>query len=256
MSAARRRAHVNILDPGRATWHRGCVGAVNRQDQAVMKPGRKSFGRVRVDALDAWMMVTTKAGWKTAVGFLITLKKHENDSGPLTVSVLFRARRHSREISQDLRSRMNLSSSVMAASTHTSFPRVRVNISATVEESMHRGRISAPWRRRQLVDGLRNHHDRDVHHSEHVIVLGGRRCITTVTFTHSENFQLFAQSIVYKTERGIEAFNTHTHPASDLISTKLILYSVRVGVVQFVKKSDGSVKTDCGATDATGTFTT
>ena len=143
-----------------------------------MKPGRKSFGRVRVDALDAWMMVTTKAGWKTAVGFLITLKKHENDSGPLTVSVLFRARRHSREISQDLRSRMNLSSSVMAASTHTSFPRVRVNISATkkepwknqctVEESMHCGRISAPWRRRQLVDGLRNHHDRDVHHSEHV----------------------------------------------------------------------------------------
>ena len=149
MSAARRRAHVNILDPGRATWHRGCVGAVNRQDQAVMKPGRKSFGRVRVDALDAWMMVTTKAGWKTAVGFLITLRKHENDSGPLTVSVLFRARRHSREIPQDLGSRMNLSSSVMAASTHISFPRVPANISGTrkeprknqctVEESVHRG---------------------------------------------------------------------------------------------------------------------
>ena len=33
-----------------------------------------------------------------------------------------------------------------------------------MEESMRRGRINAPWRRRQLVDSLRNHHDRDVHY--------------------------------------------------------------------------------------------
>ena len=145
VSAARRRAHVNLLDPCRAAWHRGCVGVVNRQDQAVMKPGRKSIGRVRVDAPDPWMMVTTKTGWKTVVSFRNTHKKQENVSGPLTVSVLFHARRHS----QDLRSRMNPSSSVMAASTHSGFPRVPANISATkketwknqctVEESVHRG---------------------------------------------------------------------------------------------------------------------
>ena len=129
---------------------RMCRRGQSTRPGRVMKPGRKSFGRVRVDALDAWMMVTTKAGWKTAVSFLITLKKHENDSGPLTVSVLFRARRHSHEISQDLRSRMNLSSSVMAASTHTSFPRVRVRTSQRQKKS--RGRINAPWKNECTVE--------------------------------------------------------------------------------------------------------
>ena len=122
-----------------------------------MKPGRKSIGRVRaaagpVDDGDHQDRMEDRSELPHHA------KKQENVSGPLTVSVLLRARRHS----QDLRSRMNPSSSVMAVSTNTTFPRVPVKISATKKTC--RG-INALWRRQQLVDSLRNLHDRNVHHS-------------------------------------------------------------------------------------------